>query len=274
MAISADMEIMEIRTKNAARILACHGNKTTLDQIGRSLCGAGMRTDCADDTGLAEALLTDNDYDAVLLDLFLADMDGISFANALNQAFPQLPVLVCSSWPDPAHPGMTATRPEWVDACTRHARLVLALKMMAGNAMSHRQQILCIGNRDDCPEDFGSHLARHASVFRVHNPYELEEAISTNNFDLVVYSPDRDAQTARDNYRILLDSLMPIPLVIHPGSGANCVIDLVRQVTEADIPLPRHAYLNTCDKPENPALFEMEEFQISKGIEQWESLNR
>lgn len=56
----------------------------------------------------------------------------------------------------------------------------------------------------------------------------------------MIRSPDRAAGTARDNGRILLDSLMPIALVIHPGPGRDRVVDRVSQMTEMDVPLPRH----------------------------------
>ncbi len=259
--------VMEYQMKNTIRVLACHSNKATLSHLTSLLNPAGIRTDCADDIGLAESLLIDNNYDAVLLDLFLADLDGISFADTLNEAFPDLPVLIFSSWPDPARPEMTAAWPIWNDSYTRHVRLIFALKVIASNVWNHRPCFLCIGSEDDCPEKISTSLARHASLVRARTPFELEEAISSNDFDLVIYSPDPDAVTAHDNYRILLDSVMPLQLVIHSRPGAGNIVDLVRQTVKMEIPLPGHKPGKASRRPVHPALDDLTDFKTSKGID-------
>lgn len=252
--------------KNTTRVLACHTNRAILKRISHMLNRAGMRTDCADDTGLAECLMSDNDYDVVLLDLFLADTDGISFAHTLNQAFPELPVLIFSRWPDPEKPVSPAVWPGWVDTYSRHVRLLFALKVMTGH-IRQQQLILCIGEAHDCPVEISASLAQQASLVLARDPYELEEAISTNYFDLVIFSPDQDAGMARDNFRILMDSLMPLPVIIHPGPGAERVVELTRQAAELHVPLPRHKNCDTDHRPGPAVVSEFTDFKTSEGID-------
>lgn len=259
--------------KKMPRVLACHTNQVAQNQMAKRLGSAGIHTDCAGDTRQAESRLAGSEYDAVLLDLFLADMDGITFAGTLNGAFPELPVVILSSWPDPAIAAPEASWPGWIDSYTRHVRLLFALRVAASHAGRQDSLTLWIGGQDDCPENSSTGLAQQTPLVRVHHPYQLEEAISANHFDLVIYSPDQDAGIARDIYHILLDSVMPVPLIIHPGPSADGIVGLVRQAVEAEIPLPHHRNWNTAHRPGQPGLSDWTEFKTSEGIEKWESLN-
>ncbi len=64
------------------RILVVEDEKRIADFLGRGLQGAGYAVDVAQDGTTALQFTHDTDYDLVILDLMLPDMDGLQGAGA------------------------------------------------------------------------------------------------------------------------------------------------------------------------------------------------
>jgi two-component system, OmpR family, response regulator len=83
------------------RILVVEDELALSRQLARSLDGAGYAVDCAADGDEADFLARTGDYDAVLLDLGLPRVDGLTLLRGWRDAGLAVPVLVLtarSSW--------------------------------------------------------------------------------------------------------------------------------------------------------------------------------
>jgi two-component system, OmpR family, copper resistance phosphate regulon response regulator CusR len=76
-----------------ARILIVEDARKTAAALRRGLGENGLLSDVADDGGAGLKLALANDYDLVVLDIMLPDIDGWAVLTALRQAGKQTPVL-------------------------------------------------------------------------------------------------------------------------------------------------------------------------------------
>jgi two-component system copper resistance phosphate regulon response regulator CusR len=82
------------------RILVIEDEPRILGFIVRGLEGEGFSVDAARNGGEGLKRATRDHYDLVLLDLLLPGMDGLSVLHALNEALPELPVMIVSARSD------------------------------------------------------------------------------------------------------------------------------------------------------------------------------
>ncbi len=79
------------------RILVVEDEKRIADFLGRGLQGAGYAVDVAPDGATALQFTHDTDYDLVILDLMLPDMDGLSVLERIRSRRAGPPVLILSA---------------------------------------------------------------------------------------------------------------------------------------------------------------------------------
>jgi heavy metal response regulator len=79
------------------RILVVEDEKRIADFLGRGLQGAGYAVDVAQDGATALQFTHDTDYDLVILDLMLPDMDGLKVLERIRSRRAGPPVLILSA---------------------------------------------------------------------------------------------------------------------------------------------------------------------------------
>ncbi|MGA2713152.1 MAG: response regulator transcription factor [Bryobacteraceae bacterium] len=79
------------------RILVVEDEKRIADFLGRGLQGAGYAVDVAQDGTTALQFTHDTDYDLVILDLMLPDMDGLKVLERIRSRRAGPPVLILSA---------------------------------------------------------------------------------------------------------------------------------------------------------------------------------
>src|SRR5579864_4271346 len=79
------------------RILVVEDEKRIADFLGRGLQGAGYAVDVAHDGATAIQFTHDTDYDLVILDLMLPDMDGLKVLERIRSRKVGPPVLILSA---------------------------------------------------------------------------------------------------------------------------------------------------------------------------------
>ncbi len=79
------------------RILVVEDEKRIADFLGRGLQGAGYAVDVAQDGAMALQFTHDTDYDLVILDLMLPDMDGLKVLERIRNRGAGPPVLILSA---------------------------------------------------------------------------------------------------------------------------------------------------------------------------------
>lgn len=79
------------------RILVVEDEKRIADFLGRGLQGAGYAIDVAQDGAMAVQFTNDTDYDLVILDLGLPDIDGLKVLERIRNRRTGPPVLILSA---------------------------------------------------------------------------------------------------------------------------------------------------------------------------------
>jgi heavy metal response regulator len=79
------------------RILVVEDEKRIADFLGRGLQGAGYAVDVAQDGATALQFTHDTDYDLIILDLMLPDMDGLKVLERVRSRRAGPPVLILSA---------------------------------------------------------------------------------------------------------------------------------------------------------------------------------
>ena len=79
------------------RILVVEDEKRIADFLGRGLQGAGYAVDVAPDGATALQFTHDTDYDLVILDLMLPDMDGLKVLERIRSRRAGPPILILSA---------------------------------------------------------------------------------------------------------------------------------------------------------------------------------
>lgn len=81
----------------ATRLFLAEDDLILADALKTSLCQADFQVDCVNDGALALQILLHNDYDVVVLDIGLPNMDGLMVLRNVRQHKPSLPILILTA---------------------------------------------------------------------------------------------------------------------------------------------------------------------------------
>jgi two-component system OmpR family response regulator len=183
------------------RILIVEDEAALRDQLVRTLSDAGYAVEAAGDGGRADFLVRTESYDAVLLDLGLPRVDGLTLLRGWRQAGLRLPVLVLTargSWHETVD-GIDAGADDYVAKPFRIEEVLARLRGLIRRATGHAEQLLRCGaitldprlarvTRDGVPVRLTGHEFRVLSYLmhhrdRVVTQGELVEHIYAQDFD-------------------------------------------------------------------------------------------
>ena len=183
------------------RALIVEDEAALSDQLARALADAGYAVDCARDGERADFLAQTETYDAVILDLGLPQIDGLSLLGRWRNAGIATPVLVLTargSWSEKVQ-GIDAGADDYVSKPFRIEELLARLRALIRRAAGHAQPQLRCGalaldprtsrvTLDGEPVKLTAHELRVLSYLmhhrgRVVSQSELTEHIYAQNFD-------------------------------------------------------------------------------------------
>ncbi|SFN33449.1 two-component system, OmpR family, response regulator [Formivibrio citricus] len=81
----------------ATRLFLAEDDLILADALKTSLSQADFQVDCVNDGALALQILLHNDYDVVVLDIGLPNMDGLTVLKSVRQHKPSLPILILTA---------------------------------------------------------------------------------------------------------------------------------------------------------------------------------
>jgi DNA-binding response OmpR family regulator len=174
---------MSATRTNVSRLLLCSSDEHKLAPLQQRLGAAGVAVDTAVQAGRARDLLWEQHYDGVVVDLLLADRDGISFAMELRQEHPFLSTLVISST---LQRTARDSGPTWLSRTTDYARLIFALKQASQRSAGRTPNILHVEDDDTLAELVQNTLGRQTRLFRARSAQEARIAMALRDYDLAL----------------------------------------------------------------------------------------
>ena len=183
------------------RVLIVDDEPALSEHLAKSLAGAGYAVDVAADGEQADFAVRTESYDAVLLDLGLPRIDGLTVLRNWRQSGVAVPVLILTargSWHETVD-GIDAGADDYVAKPFRIEEVLARLRGLIRRASGHAQQQLHCGavtldprlvrvTRDGVPVRLTSHEFRVLSYLmhhrdRVVSQAELTEHIYAQDFD-------------------------------------------------------------------------------------------
>ena len=183
------------------KILVVEDEATLSKQLADTLAGAGYAVDCARDGERADFLARTEQYDAVVLDLGLPRVDGLTVLRGWRDAGLNVPVLVLTaraSWHETVQ-GIDEGADDYVSKPFRMEEVLARMRALIRRSSGHIQPALRSGavvldprlahvTRNGVPVKLTSHEFRVLSYLmhhrnRVVSQAELTEHIYAQDFD-------------------------------------------------------------------------------------------
>ena len=183
------------------RVLVVDDEPALAAHLSQALSTAGYAVDVASDGERADFVVRTESYDAVVLDLGLPHIDGLTLLRGWRQAGVEVPVLVLTargSWHETVD-GIDAGADDYVAKPFRVEEVLARLRGLIRRASGHSQQLLHCGDvtldprlvrvtKDGLPVRLTSHEFRVLSYLmhhrdRVVSQGELTEHIYAQDFD-------------------------------------------------------------------------------------------
>ncbi len=183
------------------RVLVVEDEASLSHQLSAALAGAGYAVDCAADGERADFLARTEGYDAVVLDLGLPRVDGLTVLSGWRRSGLAVPVLVLTargSWHETVH-GIDEGADDYVSKPFRMEEVLARLRALIRRSSGQLQPSLRCGSvtldrrlarvtRDGAPVKLTSHEFRVLSYLMHHRPRvvsqgELTEHIYAQDFD-------------------------------------------------------------------------------------------
>ena len=183
------------------RVLVVEDETSLSQQLSAALAAVGYAVDCAADGERADFLARTEEYDAVVLDLGLPRMDGLTVLSGWRRSGLAVPVLVLtarSSWHETVH-GIDEGADDYVSKPFRMEELLARLRALIRRASGQMQPAMQCGSvtvdprlarvtRHGVPIKLTSHEFRVLSYLmhhrtRVVSQSELTEHIYAQDFD-------------------------------------------------------------------------------------------
>jgi two-component system OmpR family response regulator len=183
------------------RVLVVEDETSLSDQLSAALAAAGYAVDCADDGERADFLARTENYDAIVLDLGLPRVDGLTVLSGWRRSALAVPVLVLTargSWHETVQ-GIDEGADDYVSKPFRMEEVLARLRALIRRASGQMQSTISCGAvaldprsaRVTCngvPVKLTSHEFRVLSYLmhhrtRVVSQSELTEHIYAQDFD-------------------------------------------------------------------------------------------
>lgn len=183
------------------RVLIVDDEPALAEHLSQALSAAGYAVDVARDGERADFVVRTESYDAVLLDLGLPHIDGLTLLRGWRQSGVEVPVLVLTArgtWHETVD-GIDAGADDYVAKPFRVEEVLARLRGLIRRASGHAQQLLRWGDvtldprlvrvtKDGIPVRLTSHEFRVLSYLmhhrdRVVSQSELTEHIYAQDFD-------------------------------------------------------------------------------------------
>ena len=136
-----------LRYNEAVRILVVEDESKLSKQLEEALTGAGYAVDCAADGARADFLARTEQYDAMVLDLGLPKVDGLTLLRRWRDAGMPVPVLVLTargSWHEKVQ-GIDSGADDYVSKPFRMEELLARLRALIRRASGHVAPMLRAG---------------------------------------------------------------------------------------------------------------------------------
>jgi two-component system OmpR family response regulator len=188
------------------KILVVEDEASLLQQLSSALTGAGYAVDCAPDGERADFLARTETYDAIVLDLGLPRIDGITVLSGWRRSGVAVPVLVLTargSWHETVH-GIDEGADDYVSKPFRMEEVLARLRALIRRSSGQLQPALRCGavevdprlarvTRNGVPVKLTSHEFRVLSYLMHHRTRVVSQAELTEH----IYSQDfeRDSNT-------------------------------------------------------------------------------
>lgn len=166
-----------------SRLLLCSTDMQKLAPLQQRLAAAGVEVDAAIHAETVRDLLWSRHYDGVVIDLLLADRDGISFAMELRQEHPWMSMLVISST---GQRERTGGEPAWLERSAEYARLIFALKQAGQRSAGRAPNILHVEDDDSLAALVHNTIGRQTHLFRARSAEEARIAMALRHYDLAL----------------------------------------------------------------------------------------
>ena len=188
------------------RILVVEDEASLSQQLSAALIGAGYAVDCAPDGERADFLARTETYDAIVLDLGLPRIDGLTVLSGWRRSGVAVPVLVLTaraSWHETVH-GIDEGADDYVSKPFRMEEVLARLRALIRRSSGQLQPALRCGavevdprlarvTRNGVPVKLTSHEFRVLSYLLHHRTRVVSQAELTEH----IYSQDfeRDSNT-------------------------------------------------------------------------------
>ena len=136
------------------RVLVVEDEPSLSQQLAGALAGAGYAVDCAADGERADFLARTESYDAVVLDLGLPRVDGLTVLRGWRAAGLSVPVLVLTargSWHEKVH-GIDEGADDYVTKPFRMEEVLARLRALIRRSSGQLQPALQCGAGDARPQ--------------------------------------------------------------------------------------------------------------------------
>ena len=145
------------------RVLVAEDERALAEQLGSALTAAGYAVDCAADGAGADFLARTETYDAVLLDLGLPGVDGLTLLRSWREAGLDVPVLVLTargSWSERVL-GIDSGADDYLPKPYRIEEVLARVRALIRRAHGHAQPELRCGDVTLDPSPRAGHRAWH-----------------------------------------------------------------------------------------------------------------
>lgn len=172
------------------RLIVCDDDIDQLMLLKNLLESAGFKVDTAGSARETKALLSANQYDALLLDLILPDQDGISFIREIksNPKLAKLPIIVISIIAQTGRSlinGGALTVMDWLEKPINLNKLLKTISTIESHLETEVPHILHIEDDIATQRAIFELLSDTAKITSVSSIKEAKELIN-NKFDLVI----------------------------------------------------------------------------------------
>jgi two-component system OmpR family response regulator len=129
------------------RLLIAEDEPSLSEQLARAVTAAGYAADCAKDGALADFLARTEPYDAIILDLGLPRIDGLTLLRGWRDAGLGTPVLILTaraSWHEKVQ-GIDTGADDYVSKPFRVEEVLARLRALIRRSIGHAQAVLRCG---------------------------------------------------------------------------------------------------------------------------------